>query len=226
MTLLWFQATEHTAMPWWNNEREHEYEGDDEYPLRDPEESLRQRGQRYKQQVMDNHGVTGPVAQKAIQHVVKKLKDNTVWDNPSRYGFTTTTNKPLSHLVSLDASTRIHQASTWRDVPVQHVPLDRENIHATQDFVRPSSIAHNLFHPGKHQTWDDEAVGDPDYDPADDHDNSEDDHEDNQHTSHPRFVKMNDGRMMTLDGHHRVATDLLLGKTHTQGRVVHERDLE
>lgn len=216
MSLLWTQA-----MPWWNNEVEHEYEED----LRAPEESLRDRGKRYRQQVVDKHGVAPEIAQKAIQRVVKGLSQDETWGDPTHYGFASSTRQPLSHLVDPDKASKLYRPDTWNHLPVQSVSLRDEPIHASQDFVRHRGIAHNLFHPGKQAPLDEEQ-GDPDYDPAWDHDDSawesEDEHE---HTKYPRFLRMNSGKMYAVDGHHRIATDLLLGKPHTYGRVVHEKDL-
>lgn len=217
MSLLWTQA-----MPWWNNEREFEHEGDDEYPLRDPSETLRERGQRYKTQVMSNHGVDGPTAQRAIQHVVKHLDEGHVWKDPTEYGFASS-NRGDSHW-PMDVQQRLMDPHTWKGRQPQEVDLT-EPIHASQDFLRPSSVAHNLFHPGKRQPeYEDDAVGDPDYDPDD---TREDEDPSDDHSLHSQvyFMRRNNGRMDVVDGHHRVATNLLLGKKSMPGIVIHENEI-
>jgi hypothetical protein len=220
MSLLWT-----TAMPWWNNERRFDFEGDDEYPLRDPGESLAARGRRYQQKVVENHGVTPEVAQKSIKHVLKGMSKGEVWGDPKEYGFASSSRTPLSFLMSShEKASKIYRGDTWNHLPVQPVDLS-EPIHATQDFVRHRGVAHNLFHPGKVAPRSEEdGEGDPDYEP-DEPDYGWDDPDENKHTSHPRFIRMNNGKLMAMDGHHRIATDLLLGKSHTMGRVLHERDL-
>jgi hypothetical protein len=120
---------------------------------------------------------------------------------------------------------------TWKGRPVQQVSLSQP-LHATQNFIRPHSIAHNLFHPGKKEPdTEDQAVGDPDHDPDWSRD-EEEWHEEGGETPEQRelhknvfFMKRHNGRMEVVDGHHRVATDMLLGKKTTPGIVIHERDL-
>lgn len=135
-----------TAMAaWWNGDRDFEHEGDGEYPLRDPHESLMARRSRYIQRVAD---------------------------------------------------------------------------------------AHNLFHPGHPEPLEHEAKGDPDYNPRwddGDRDESESGSEESPEQkalgNHPRFIRRHNGRLEVADGHHRVAADMVLGKTHTRGVMIHERDL-
>lgn len=224
MSLLWTEASHHKiSMPWWNNEREFEHEGDDEYPLRDPSESLRDRGQRYKQRVMENHGVGASVAQGAIQHVVKHLEDDSASKDPTEYGFASSS-RAHDHW-GPEMGMRLMDPHTWKGRVPQQVDLT-EPIHASQDFVRPSSVAHNLFHPGKKQPEaEDEAVGDPDYDPDDTREEDESDHGGEDHHSQVYFMRRNSGRMEVVDGHHRVATNLLLGKKKMQGVVIHENEI-
>lgn len=223
VSLLWTQAAPKTAMPWWNGEREFEYEGDDEYPLRDPSEPLRERGQRYKQHVMDNHGVDGPTAQKAIQHVVRHLDEDHIWKDPTEYGFASSS-RAHDHW-PMDVQMRLMDPHTWKGRKPQEVDLT-EPIHASQDFVRPSSVAHNLFHPGKRQPdYDEDAVGDPDYDPDLAREDDVPESEDHGLHSQVYFMRRNNGRMDVVDGHHRVATNLLLGKKKMQGVVIHENEI-
>jgi hypothetical protein len=216
MSLLWT-----TAMPWWNKKPEKEYEEG----LRDPGESLAQRGKRYQQKVVENHGVTPEVAQKAIQRVVKGMSKGEIWGDPKDYGFASSSRAPMSHLVHPDKAPRIYRGDTWNHLPVEPVSLRDEPIHASQDFIRHRGVAHNLFHPGKIAPHDEEQ-GDPDYDPDWDHDDSSWDSDDEtEHLKYPRFLRRNNGELHALDGHHRIATDFLLGKSHTTGRILHEKDL-
>lgn len=226
MALLWSQAASHEAMSWWNNERDHEYEGDDEYPLRDPSETLKQRGQRYKQQVVEKHGVHPDVAQKAIQHVVGHLQGDSPWRDPTEYGFASSRRVDTAFPPHVEA--RLIDPHTWKDKKPQEVDLT-EPIHASQEFVRPSSVAHNLFHPGQKQPQHtDEAVGDPDYDPRDDdYDDGEGEPEDSGGHDHSRayFLRRTNGEMHVVDGHHRVGTNLLLGKKSMTGVVLNESEI-
>lgn len=214
MSLLWV-----TAMPWWNGEEEHEYEEG----LRDPEEPLKSRGQRYKARVMHNHEVDGPTAQHAIQHVVRHLMDDAIYKDPTEYGFASSS-RALDHW-PVDVQQRLMDAHTWKGRQPQEVDLT-EPIHASQEFIRPDSVAHNLFHPGKRQPdYDDEAVGDPDYDPDDYRDEPEGEPQDHSVHSQVYFMRRNNGRMDVVDGHHRVATNLLLGKKSMPGIVIHENEI-
>jgi hypothetical protein len=219
MSLLW-----KSSMSWWDERDEPE---DYEHDIRDVDEPNKQRGQRYLQKVLDNHGGQPQRAKKAIQHVVKRLDGDGIWGHPTEYGFDSVSRKrPHDLIKDPDAGGRIYRPDVWEHRPVQAVPLDQGNMHATQDFIKHVSVAHNLFHAGKKQPYDG-VIGDPDYDPIQDEpDHDDDDAEpDYQHLKHPRFLKTGDGKMYTLDGHHRVATDLLLGKRTTYGRVVHEDEL-
>lgn len=220
MSLLWV-----TALPWWNDEREHEYEGDDEYPLRDPEESLKDRGQRYVRQVVQAHGVPHEHAQRAIKHVLGDLTEDRTYSSPNEYGFASQDDQ-ATHYTNHQRG-KLMDPKTWEGKPVEDIPI--HEVHATQNFLRPRSVAHNLFHPGKKQTWEDAAVGDPDYDPADDSDDGESEYDDPEQEklhSLPRFVRNAYDEIELADGHHRVAADILLGKTHTRGVIVHHSELE
>lgn len=218
MSLLWTRA-----MPWYDERLEpHEYE----YDVRDVDEPNRQRGQRFKQRVMDHHGVDDATAQRAIEHVVKGQDNGVIWADPSEYGFASARrafdNYP-SHLIS-----KLMDPDTWKGREPQEVDLT-EPIHASQDFIRHKSVAHNLFHPGKKQpAYQDDAVGDPDYDP--DQDQEEDDgygEESSEGVDHGQvyFMRRHNGRMEVVDGHHRVATNLLLGKRSMPGMVIHEHEI-
>ena len=223
MSLLWRTAV------WWNADPDdlHEYEEG----LRDPEERPKDRGQRYVSQVVDRHNVSRGAAEKAIKHVLQHHDHSTVFKSPTEYGFASVSNQD-SHY-SYEMTNKLLDPETWRGRKVQQVAL-HQPIHATQNFIRPSSVAHNLFHPGKKQPdCTEHAIGDPDYDPSWDQSDEDEWHEEGGETPEQRelhknvfFMKRNNGRMEVVDGHHRVATDMLLGKSHTPGIVIHERELK
>lgn len=225
MSLLWRTAA------WWNNDRDYEYEGDDEYPLRDPNEHPKDRGQRYVSQIVDRHNVTRGAAEKALKHVLQHHDHSTIFKSPEDYGFASSANQ-MSHY-SGDMIEKLMDPATWQGRKVQQVAL-HQPLHATQNFIRPKSIAHNLFHPGKKQPeYEEGAVGDPDVDPNDMQSDEDEWYEEGGETPEQRelhknvfFMKRHNGRMEVVDGHHRVAADMLLGKSHTPGIVIHERELE
>lgn len=224
MSLLWSQS-----MAWWNDEREHEYEGDDEYPLRDPEESLKDRGQRYVQQIVDQHGVHPEKAKVALRKVIKHHDEGHLYVSPTDYGFASQADQRDHY--SHEMSAKLMDPKSWEGKKPTQVSL-KQPIHATQNFIRPQSIAHNLFHPGQKQVWEEDAIGDPDYSPSDNPpDDDYEDYEDGPSPEeqalhgHARFLKRNNGKLELADGHHRVAADIALGKTHTNGVVIHEHEL-
>lgn len=215
-----------TGMPWWNNEREHEYEGDDEYPLRDPEESLKERGQRYAAQVAKAHGVPHEHAVKAIKRVLEDVPHGH-GSSPNYYGFASQDDQRTHY--SMPQVRKLMDPKTWEGKPVTDIPI--HEVHATQTFLRPKSVAHNLFHPGQKQPWEDEAIGDPDYHPHEnlpDDDSEPDYYDPEQEKLHsvPRFVKNKYDEIEVADGHHRVAADILLGKTHSRGVMLHHSELD
>jgi hypothetical protein len=131
---------------------------------------------------------------------------------------------------------RLQDPETWRGRPVEQVPTDE--IHASQHFIRPSSVAHNLFWPGHRQPMSDEETGDPDAEPEPEPEDVTEDDEYHQHDRSPqesaderelhrnaKFLERHDGRIECVDGHHRAAADMILGKTTTPGQLIHERDL-
>lgn len=212
---------------WWTTSRDHEHEGDDEYPLRDPNESMVDRRNRYIKQIGDAHGVDEPAATRALKHVFHHLHEGYGEESPTSYGFASAAHDRKGHY-SIPMTRKIMDPETWKNSPVQDVSL-HEPIHATQSYIKPSHVAHNLFHPGqKAPESEPEATGDPDYHPSwgqFEDDSGEASQAERDLENHARFVRRNDGRLEVGDGHHRVAADLLLGKSHTRGRIVHERDL-
>lgn len=221
MSLLWRTAV------WWSGDPDDEYEYEE--GLRDPEEHPKERGQRYVSQVVDRHNVTRGAAEKAIKHVIGHHADDSVFRSPAEYGFASVGNQANHYSPQMQA--KLMDPATWRGRKVEQVSLNQP-IHATQDFIRPGSIAHNLFHPGKRESEQDEAVGDPDYDPdwdadsrAEMDDMSESTPEERELHKNTYFMRRNNGKLEVVDGHHRVATDMLLGKSHTPGIVIHEREI-
>lgn len=228
MSLLWA-----TAMAWWTGEPDREYERE-EYarpeggygPLRDPAETHRQRWDRHVSRIVDRHNVPRENAEEALRAVVPHLRSGAVFVQPGEYGFASS-NKQEEKWSSAQYK-HLQNPETWRHKPVEQVPTD-DYIRATQDFVRPSSVAHNLFHPGHYEPGEDEPIGDPDYSP--DWDQPEEDRyrgtdEDSVLNGTAKFLRHRDGSHSLLDGHHRVSADLLLGKSHTPGQVMDERELE
>lgn len=212
---------------WWNASRDHDYEGDAQYPLRDPNESMVARRNRYIKHISDAHGVDEKAATGALKHVFHSI--DSVFAGPEDYGFASSANQ--NHHYPLDTAHKLMDPKTWEGHHEEHVDL-RQPIHATQNFIKPDAVAHNLFHPGKRTASDGDAVGDPDYDPHWDSDFHHEEDEESDSTPEERalhgtarFMRRHNGRMEVVDGHHRVAADMLLGKTHTRGKVIHERDL-
>jgi hypothetical protein len=226
MSLLWRTAA------WWSRDPDemHEYEEG----LRDPEEPGKARGQRYVSQVVDRHNVDRGAAEKAIKHVLQHHQEgNDVGASPEEYGFATSAAQWKHY--PMEMTQKLMDPKTWRGKKVEQVPLDQP-IHATQNFIHPRAVAHNLFHPGKRTAEEGEAIGDPDYDPNwDSEQREESDREsDREFGLSPEerelrknvfFMKRKSGRMEVVDGHHRVATDMLLGKSHTPGIVIHEKEI-
>lgn len=212
---------------WWDRSRDFEHEGDDEYPLRDPNESMADRRGRYVKQIADAHGVDHPTATQALKHVFHHVHEGDREVDPTQYGFASSAADRKNHY-SIPMTRKIMAPETWKNSPVQDVSL-HEPLHATQNYIKPDHVAHNLFHPGKKAPeTDPEATGDPDHDPAwsqfEDAE-SETPQAERDLENHARFVRRTSGKLEVADGHHRVAADMLLGKSHTRGRVIHERDL-
>ncbi len=206
---------------WWNND--HDINDAD---LRDPSEGMATRRSRYVKQIAHAHGVGEKVAQGALRHVYSDISQGTVFASPVDYGFASQSHLPYSHRVE----GKLKDPATWAGKEPQDVSL-REPVHASQTFIRPHSVAHNLFHPGKPQPIYDETVGDPDHDPDWDRDGMDEEEGDETPEEKalgevPRFMRRSSGRLDQVDGHHRTAADMLLGKSHTRGVVIHERDLE
>jgi hypothetical protein len=218
---------------WWTKDPDehHGYEQmwDPEYRLRDPNEAMADRRGRYVKQIADAHGVDHPTATQALKHVFHHVNEGDREVDPTKYGFASSAADRKGHY-SIPTTRKIMDPETWKHSPVQDVSL-HEPVHATQNYVKPSHVAHNLFHPGeKAPESEPDAIGDPDYHPSwgqfeDEEGSGETSQAERDLENHARFVRRTNGRLEVADGHHRVAADMLLGKSHTRGRVVHERDL-
>ena len=222
MSLLW------TTAAWWNKDRDFEYEGDEQYPLRDPNESLPERGNRYVAQVAQAHSVPEKTARNALKHVHNHIES--MHSSPEDFGFASSANQQMHY--SLPMRRKLMDPKTWEGHQTEQVSL-QQPLHASQNFIRPNRVAHNLFHPGHEVAEEDQAVGDPDYKPEWDQERREESREDLESSpeeralhEQARFMRRRSGRLEVVDGHHRVAADMLLGKSHTPGVVIHERDLE
>jgi hypothetical protein len=210
---------------WWNEEKDQEHEQDPDYPLRT--DKLKTRRNRYVSQIVDRHNVPRKAAYEAMMHVAGHLDSDYASVHPSDYGFASAPRRNREHY-GPEMTSRLQDPETWRHRQVEQIPTDE--IHATQDFIRPSSVAHNLFWPGHRQPISDDETGDPDVEPEPEEPDIHDDYEYNSADErelhrHAKFVERHDGRIELADGHHRVAADMLLGKKTTPGQIIHEREL-
>jgi hypothetical protein len=213
-------------MAWWDHEIDHDYEEG----LRPEGETLRERGQRFVKQIATAHGVDEGVAQGAAKQILHHVQNDT--QDPKAYGFSSASDSRHDHY-PIPQARAIMDHRTWRGKRVQDVDLTG-GVHATQNYLDADRVAHNLFHPSKKTpSYEQHATGDPDYDPDWDPDEDEGsglemDHDSVQNRelgSHTRFIRRDNGDLEVADGHHRVAADLMLGKTHTPGVVLHEHEL-
>lgn len=221
-------------MVWWNTlpDDKHEYEHEYGDELRPAGETREGRAHRLLNLIKKNHGVSDEGARSGLKRVMTHLHDDDEQKrSPRDYGFASVV--PGHHAWSNDQQNQLVDPKLWEGKKAQQVSL-KQPIHASQEFIKPQLVAHNFFHPGKkaHESEPD-SVGDPDVDPSEVREmHGEDDdyeggpsHEQKALHDHSRFVQRNDGSMMLADGHHRVAADMILGKSHTPGVVIHEREL-
>ncbi|MGN6635999.1 MAG: GNAT family N-acetyltransferase, partial [Oryzihumus sp.] len=198
------------------------------WPGETEEDLTRRRGQ-YVQQVADAHHVSPAAAHRVIAQVAGDLDSDKAFTDGRKYGFAS---EPHGHrdVFSEQQIKHLMTPELWHGVPVTQVPT--EGIHATQNWLRPRTLAHNLFHPGKKLGQVDDEEGHPDFDP-DDLPREEEDYDDIDEGSRPRpdlgehvrYMRREDGRMQLLDGHHRAAIDIALGKKTTPGTVIDEAKL-
>lgn len=227
MSYLWMDAAaaQRTA-GWWNDRAEFEHERG-EYSVRNPAEKLRARRNRYVSQIVDRHNVTRTAAREAMMHVAGHLEDNYATHHPTEYGFASAPPFARDHY-SHEMTGRLMDPETWRHRPVEQVPTDE--IHASQHFIRPHSVAHNLFWPGHRQPISEEETGDPDIEPEPEEPDIEDDYEyesadERELHRNAKFLERANGRIECVDGHHRAAADMILGKKTTPGQLITEREL-
>lgn len=224
MSLLWTQA-----MSWHNDDRSDEDEELKEFRDTRP---YHERRPGLVDHISFVHDVPRHAADEALSQVEHGLSKRERTGRPSRLGHTTDygfyQHFPLSDHKP-DLHEHLRDARNWKHAEVDHIPTDE--IRSTQSWVRHNGVAHNLFHPGLRTPYQEGIEGDPDYDPELDEDVwHEDDHnrdelnKENPESAHetnlPKFYRDEHGAHYTLDGHHRVAADLILGKSHIEGRVL------
>jgi hypothetical protein len=229
VSLLWRDAAQHQVQAaWWNTDHDER----DEDAGRTGE-SMPDRRKRCVSMIVDRHNVSRTAAAKALRNTFEAVSSDSAYHNIDHFdpeGHLDTIHHGHDDYYSHHESRVLHDPGTWEGRKVEQVPIDG-GLHATQDWVRPSSMAHNLFHPGKKESNIDDEIGDPDFDP-DNTSESEDDYEGEESPEHralgnvPKFVRRHDGSHEIVDGHHRVMTDVLLGKKHTPGHVLDEGDLD
>lgn len=207
MSLLWIQAAWHDAQPGTEEWDEYGHGREDKD----------QRRERYIRQVQDAHGVDRDTALGAIKAVVGHLRDKHVQPFASVPG-------PMRR-VHLPEEVDFKEA--WDSAPVEDVDLHKP-VHASQHWLKGRSLAHNLFHPGEVPPSEYEREGHPDEESNRDPD--DDDYQyytgnDNGPRDLARLIRQTDGSHLVVDGHHRMATDLLLNKRTTKARVLDIRDL-
>lgn len=224
---IWDESTmSREAMAWYDNDVDHDYEEG----LRPKGETLPERGNRYVQQISQTHGIPPEHARAIAKTLLGHVKNGTM--DPREYGFASAAHDRQGHY-SLPQTRALMDHRTWAGKKPEQVDIS-QGVHATQNYVDPDRVAHNIFHPGKKAPWaEPHATGDPDYDPSWDGGDEEGSGLERDHDSvqnrklenHTRFVRRNNGDLEVADGHHRVAADLMLGKTHTPGVVLHENEL-
>lgn len=158
--------------------------------------------------VSETHQVPGYAAGAAL-HTLRDVH-RSGRARPADYGFASGFEDSDSH--SYPRELLNHQA--WHHMEPEKVSL-RSPIHASQWEMDQSSVGHNVFHPGKPHPADWDEIGNPDHDPA---------HDPMPVPTHvrtdlPRLYRNEQGQMHVVDGHHRLAADLLLRKPHTHALV-------
>jgi hypothetical protein len=190
-------------------------------------EDARARQHRYVQQVARGHDVSPEAAHAAITHVAGDLaNESQVFASARDYGFRKGVEKGF---LTEPLIAHLMKPETWKGLKPTDVPTDR--IRPSQNWLRPPSIAHNLFHQGKREATNEDEIGHPDVDPDDYRDDYRDEetygeeHPKDDLGGHARFIQRTNGEYLLADGHHRAGTDMLLGKPTTRGVVIHEDDI-
>lgn len=207
MSLLWIQAAWHNAQPGTEEWDEHGF----------GHETREQRRDRYIQRVQDAHGVDRLTALDAIKAVAQHHRA------PVR-PFTSAPERAFGKRLPEEVDFK----SAWDAAPVKDIDL-RTPIHASQHFLHQRYLAHNLFHPGEIPADSEGHAGHPDAesitDPEDENYEWHTDASENGPRDLPRLIRQTDGSHVVIDGHHRMATELLLGKPTTPARVLDVRHL-
>lgn len=221
MSLLWTRA-----MAWHNDDREDEIEGaTGDYGFRDTRPYEVRRPELVKH-IAYVHDVPEHAAGRALSLVEQGLRRNQPFGNTSEYGLGKHAFRPFDEFPQ-EHRNRMYRSEPWHhEAQEEDVPL--KSVVPTQSWVRHSGVAHNLFHPEMHAPEEEGAEGDPDYDPEWDEDRREeaesgwDEEADGVKppTRLPRFYRHTDGTVYSMDGHHRLAADAALGKTHVRGLVL------
>ncbi|MFF7198177.1 hypothetical protein ACFZAM_31275 [Streptomyces sp. NPDC008079] len=173
-----------------------------------PSGGYAQHAERLKKQVSDGHGIPGYAAGAGLRTLRDHLRADS--DRASDYGFAT----GYEHSDSGSYPHELLNHKAWHRMEPEKVSL-RQPIHASQYEMDANSVAHNIFHPGKPHPADWDEIGNPDHDPTQDsmpvptH----------VRTDLPRLYRNEQGQMHVVDGHHRLAADMLLKKSHTQALV-------
>lgn len=218
MSLLW-----RTAMAWHDDDRENEPDQWEDFRDARP---YSQRRDGLVDQIADAHDVPRENADRALEKI--ENHSQSIMADSKHFGFSDYVSDARSHAGNAEMRT----PELWHRAHVAQVPL--KGMKASQSWVRPSGVAHNLFHPGTRAPEEEGVEGDPDYNPEWDEDRHRETDEMMSHeyggkpqpkTDLPRFLKHTDGSYTCLDGHHRVSADLLLGKESIPGRVIHEKQL-
>lgn len=224
MALLWTKA-----MAWHNDDRTDEHENaTGEYGFRDTRPYEQRRPELIKH-IAFVHDVPEHRAEHALSLVEQGYRDHLHMTSPEHYGLKWGRREPADfpeHVVA-----RAYSQKEWESDRAKEEDVPLKDVHTTQSWVRHDGVAHNLFHPGMRAPEEDGVEGDPDYDPDWDSDRHaeadalrEQYPEDygpgsNHITRLPRFLRYN-GTTYSVDGHHRLAADSALGKTHTRGLVI------
>lgn len=214
MSLLWVQAAWHDAQPGTEEWDEHGY----------GHESRDERRERYLQQVQTAHGVDRDTAHEAISRVARAMRGGGRL-SPVDAGFAS---QPAPPRKGVDLPEEVDFKDAWDRAPVRHIDLSR-GVHASQTFLHPRYLAHNLFHPGEVPPNEGDMVGHPDElsndDPEDEDYQWHTDASENGPRDLPRVIRQTDGSYVVADGHHRLATELMLGKRTTAARELDVRHL-
>jgi hypothetical protein len=210
-------------MAWHDDDREDESEGHESYRDTRP---YHVRREDYVDHIAFVHGVDRGAADRALEKIENHTQS--LHGDSRNFGFSEYVDDARSRAGGAEMRT----PELWHRAHVAQVPL--KGMKASQSWVRPLGVAHNLFHPGMRAPEEEGVEGDPDYDPSWDEERHRETDEmmareygdkPQPKTDLPRFLRHRDGSYTCLDGHHRVAADLLLGKKSIPGRVIHEKQL-